>query len=181
MKNLDEDAIACALRERLAAILEPYGHGRDGPNGFPALIRAEADDILKMQVSRRDLAESAAAYRRKAADQEAIALIALEALEAVDALRGGGLTEDIRSALGAQANFAREHKARLDEVRDAQIRRAILEVAEGSELVASRKFAESIVGGVKARLGDVRGTSAASIERAISRILLERRDQHAAV
>ena len=59
----EEDRIATVLAGRVAAVLTPY-HNREGSDGFPAIVAAEAEEILKMSLSRREMAESIAAYRR---------------------------------------------------------------------------------------------------------------------
>lgn len=185
----DEEAtITLELRRRLAAITAPYAE-RDGPDGFPALMAAEAKTIAAMPLSRRQLAESVAAYRRKSADQEAISLIILEALQASEALRGtAGIAEELRRGLETvdeeairsdtmrqQAALARQAREPLILERHEQLRNAILAEAGTTPLVASRAFAESLVDGVQARFGSKDGASAGSIERAIRRILEERR------
>lgn len=186
---IDEHSLAEDLERRTAEILAPYGKDREGPSGFPATAAAEAREILAMGLSPEQLAESVAAYRRKAADQEALCMIALEALQASEGLRGSTtLSQAIARGLdpqevallrphvlGQQAAAAREVKSEDDEARHAARRAAIIAEAGDVELVASRAFAESLVDGVKRRLGDVRGTSAGTIERTIRRILEERR------
>ena len=80
------EAIKARIEERLAEILRPYGADREGPNGFPALAEREANEILAMPLSRRELAVSVAAYRRKAVDQEEITALLYEAWTASERL-----------------------------------------------------------------------------------------------
>jgi hypothetical protein len=75
-----------------------------------------------------------------------------------------------------KASAMREAFRRDVAIRQAMLRDIILDAAGDTQLVASRAFAESLVDGVKARMGDIRGTSAATIERTVRRILEERRE-----
>jgi hypothetical protein len=96
----DEARLAQELSERLEAILAPY-LDREGPDGFPAIVERDAAAIEAMPYSRRDLAVSAARYRRQAADQEAIVRIALEALQGSEALRDTPLAKVADRLAGA--------------------------------------------------------------------------------
>ena len=82
----EEGRISTALAARVAAILTPYRE-REGAEGFPAIVAAEADEILAMSLSPHEMAESIAAYRRRFNDQSALALVIMEALVASESFR----------------------------------------------------------------------------------------------